>query len=91
MKYGHQHDYYIPSQLPDRLSVRLILASHPWTPPIAPFFFIMSWTAKKKGMSDAEFLVWALGLKPFYADFIDRLSHVTFRQHLMRYFVEFEG
>ena len=31
-----------------------------------------------------------LVLKPFYADFIERLSDVTFKQHLMRYFVEFE-
>ena len=89
MKYGHQHDYYIPS--------RLLIASNQIDIGLTPldaadraFFFIMSWTAKKKGMSDAEFLVWALGLKPFYADFIERLGHVTFRQHLMRYFVEFE-
>ena len=89
MKYGHQHDYYIPS--------RLLIASNQIDIGLTPldaadraFFFIMSWTAKKKGMSDADFLVWALGLKPFYADFIERLGHVTFRQHLMRYFVEFE-
>ena len=89
MKYGHQHDYYIPS--------RLLIASNQIDIGLTPldaadraFFFIMSWTAKKKGMSDADFLVWALGLKPFYADFIERLGDVTFRQHLMRYFVEFE-
>ena len=89
MKYGHQHDYYIPS--------RLLIASNQIDIGLTPldaadraFFFIMSWTSKKKGMSDVEFLVWALSLKPFYADFIERLGDVTFRQHLMRYFVEFE-
>ena len=34
--------------------------------------------------------MWALGLKPFYAEFIERLNDVTFKQHLMRYFMEFE-
>ena len=89
MKYGHQKDYYIPS--------RLIIASNQVDIGLTPldaadraFFFIMSWTAKKKKMSNAEFLVWALSLKPFYADFIERLNDVTFKQHLMRYFVEFE-
>ena len=89
MKYGHQKDYYIPS--------RLLIASNQVDIGLTPldaadraFFFIMSWTAKKKAMSDAEFLVWALGLKPFYADFIERLNDVTFKQHLMRYFMEFE-
>ena len=89
MKYGHQKDYYIPS--------RLLIASNQVDIGLTPldaadraFFFIMSWTAKKKGMSDAEFLVWALGLKPFYAEFIERLNDVTFKQHLMRYFMEFE-
>ena len=89
VKYGHQHDYYIPSQL--------LIASNQVDIGLTPldaadraFFFIMSWTAKKKGMSDAEFLVWALSLKPFYADLIERLNDVTFKQHLMRYFMEFE-
>ena len=33
-----------------------------------------------------------MGSQPetFYADFLDRLTDVTFKQHLMRYFVEFE-
>ena len=89
MKYGHQRDYYIPS--------RLLIASNQVDIGLTPldaadraFFFIMSWTAKKKGMSDADFLTWALSLKPFYADFIERLNDVTFKQHLMRYFMEFE-
>ena len=89
MKYGHQKDYYIPS--------RLLIASNQVDIGLTPldaadraFFFIMSWTAKKKAMSDAEFLVWALSLKPFYADFIERLNDVAFKQHLMRYFMEFE-
>ena len=89
MKYGHQKDYYIPS--------RLLIASNQVDIGLTPldaadraFFFIMSWTAKKKAMSDAEFLVWALGLKPFYADFIEQLNDVAFKQHLMRYFMEFE-
>ena len=34
-----------------------------------------------------DFLTWALRLRAFYADFIDRLTDVTFKQHLMRYFV----
>ena len=89
MKYGHQRDYYIPS--------RLIIASNQVDIGLTPldaadraFFFIMSWTAKRKSMSDADFLVWALSLKPFYADFIERLGDVTFKQHLMRYFMEFD-
>ena len=89
MKYGHQRDYYIPS--------RLIIASNQVDIGLTPldaadraFFFIMSWTAKKKGMSDADFLVWYLSLKLFYADLIERLNDVTFKQHLMRYFMEFE-
>ena len=92
MKYGHQRDYYIPKS-------RLIIASNqvdiqlvstPLDAADRAFFFIMSWTAKKKGMSDADFLVWALSLKLFYADLIERLNDVTFKQHLMRYFMEFE-
>ena len=47
MKFGHQHDYYIPS--------RLLIASNQVDIGLTPldaadraFFFIMSWTAKKK-------------------------------------------
>jgi hypothetical protein len=54
------------------------------------FFFIMSVTAKRMGMLDNEFLKWTLSLKPFYTDFISRLEDVPFRQHLMRYFMDFE-
>ena len=89
IKFGHQHDYYIPS--------RLLIASNQVDIGLSPsdaadraFFFIMSWTAKKRGMSDIQFLEWSLSLKPFYAEFVRRLDDVVFKQHLMRYFTEFE-
>ena len=53
------------------------------------FFFIMSWTAENKRMTDQEFLDWAVSLKPFYTRFIVALQGVVFRQHLMRYFMDF--
>lgn len=89
VKYGHQRDYYIPS--------RLLIASNQVDLGLTPadaadrcFFFVMSYSAKKKGLNTAEFLKWALGLKPFYTEFVQLLEQVTFRQHLMRYFMEFE-
>jgi hypothetical protein len=89
LKYGHQHDFYIPS--------RLLIASNRVDIGLTPadavdraFFFIMSVTAKRMGMLDNEFLNWTLSLKPFYNDFVTRLENVPFRQHLMRYFMDFE-
>ena len=88
VKFGHQHDYYIPS--------RLLIASNQVDIGLSPadaadraFFFIMSWTAKNKGMNDTAFLEWSLSLKPFYASFIQGLDDVPFKQHLMRYFMEY--
>jgi hypothetical protein len=89
VKFGHQHDWYIPS--------RLVIASN--SPDIGltsqdaadrAFFFIMSWTAENKRMTDKEFLEWSLTLKPFYAEFVKALDSVAFKQHLMRYFMEVE-
>jgi hypothetical protein len=54
------------------------------------FFFIMSWTAENKRMTDREFAEWSISLKPFYAQFVQALESVTFKQHLMRYFVDLE-
>jgi hypothetical protein len=89
VKYGHQREYHIPS--------RLLIASNQIDIGLTPadaadrcFFFIMSWTAKKRGLNEAEFLQWSLSLKPFYFDFFERLKDVAFKQHLMRYFMEFE-
>jgi hypothetical protein len=89
VKFGHQRDWYIPS--------RLIIASN--SPDIGltsadaadrAFFFIMSWTADNKRMTDREFLDWSLTLKPFYAEFVQALESVAFKQHLMRYLMEIE-
>jgi hypothetical protein len=84
-----QRDYYIPS--------RLMIASNSPDIGLTPadaadraFFFVMSWTAENKRMTDAEFQTWALTLKPFYNDLVVALESVLFRQHLMRYFVDFE-
>ena len=62
IKYGHQHDYYIPS--------RLLIASNQVDIGLSAndaadraFFFITSWTAKRRGMSDVEFLEWSLSSK----------------------------
>ena len=89
VKFGHQRDYYIPS--------RLLIASNQTDIGLTPadaadraFFFIISWTAANRGMTDREFLEWSLSLKPFYADFVKALDSVEFKQHLMRYFTEFE-
>ena len=65
MKYGHQHDYYIPS--------RLIIAANQvdigLTPLDAadPMLFLHRRldSEKEKGAGDADFLTWALSLKPF--------------------------
>jgi hypothetical protein len=89
MKYGHQRDWYIPS--------RIIIASNSPEIGLTPsdaadrtFFFIMSYTAENKGMNDTEFLDWSNSLKPFYVEFVEALESVTFKQHLMRYFMDFE-
>jgi hypothetical protein len=86
-KYGHQQDFYVPS--------RVILASN--LPDIGltsedaadrTFFFITSWNAENKRMTDNEFLKWSYGLKPFYNEWEQALESVVFRQHLMRYFTD---
>jgi Family of unknown function (DUF5906) len=84
-----QRDHYIPT--------RLMIASNSPDIGLSPadaadraFFFVMAWTAENKGMTDTEFQAWALTLKPFYAEFIEALESVAFRQHLMRYFVDLE-
>ena len=89
IKFGHQRDFYIPS--------RLLIASNQVEIGLSPadaadraFFFIMSVTAKQMNMTDPQFLEWSHTLKPFYSDFIQALQGVEFRQHLMRYFIEFE-
>jgi hypothetical protein len=89
VKFGHQRDYYIPS--------RLICATNQANIGLSPedaadraFFFIVSWTAENKHMSDREFLNWSLELKPFYSKFVTALETVAVKQHLMRYFSEIE-
>ena len=89
VKFGHQREYYIPSRL-------LIASNQPdigLTPADAAdraFFFIVSWTAENKRMSDREFLDWSLELKPFYSQFFEALDSVVFKRHLMRHFMEIE-
>jgi hypothetical protein len=90
VKFGHRRDYYIPS--------RLIIASNQPDIGLTPadaadraFFFIMSWTAENKRMTDNEFLEWSNTLKPFYTEFVAALENVVFRQHLMRYFHDVEA
>lgn len=89
IKFGHQHDHYIPSRL-------LIASNQPHiglTPEDAAdrcFFFIISWTAENKRMTDREFQTWSLTLKPFYSRFVEALENVVFRRHLMRYFIDLE-
>jgi len=89
MKFGHQHDWYIPS--------RLLIASNQFEIGLTSadavdraFFFIISWTAKTKNMLDNDFLKWTYTLKPFYTEFVRFLKDLAFRQHLMRYFMDFE-
>jgi hypothetical protein len=41
-------------------------------------------------MTDTEFQTWALTLKPFYNELVVALESVTFKQHLMRYLMDFE-
>jgi hypothetical protein len=90
VKFSHQRDYYIPS--------RILIASNQVEIGLSPadasdraFFFIMSVTAKRLRMLDNEFLNWTLSLKPFYTEFISLLEdNLIFRQHLMRYFMDFE-
>lgn len=89
VKFGHQTDFYIPS--------RLMIASNSPDIGLTPadaadraFFFIMSHTAENKRMTDREFAEWSISLKPFYAEFVQALESVVFKQHLMRYFVDFE-
>jgi hypothetical protein len=89
VKFKDQHDHYIPS--------RLMIASNSPDIGLTPsdaadraFFFIMSWTAENKRMTDREFAEWSISLKPFYAEFVQALESVIFKQHLMRYFVDFE-
>src|SRR4029077_19217979 len=88
-KFGHQHDWYIPS--------RLLIASNQVDIGLGPadasdraFFFIVSVTARQMGITEPEFIVWSQTLKPFYNDFVQALEGVEFRQHLMRYFMDFE-
>jgi hypothetical protein len=88
-KFGHQHDFYIPS--------RLIIASNSVEIGLSPtdaadrtLFFIMGHTAESMGVTDQEFQLWANSLKPEYAKFSAYLDKVVFRQHLMRYFMDIE-
>jgi hypothetical protein len=89
VKFGHQKTYYIPSRV-------IIAANQPnigLTPEDAAdraFFFIISWTAENKHMTDREFQAWSLTLKPFYAEFVANLEKVIFKQHLMRHFIDIE-
>jgi hypothetical protein len=89
LKFKDQQDFYIPSRL-------LIAANQPdigLTPEDAAdrcFFFIVAWTAENRQMTDREFQAWALTLKPFYAEFTDALLRPVFKQHLMRYLMDFE-
>ena len=62
VKFGHQRDYYIPS--------RLLIASNSPDIGLSPadaadraFFFIVSYTAENKRMTDREFQTWAISLK----------------------------
>ena len=89
VKFGHQRDYYVPS--------RLLIASNSPDIGLSPadaadraFFFIISFTAENKGMTDRDFQTWAISLKPFYLAFTEALKTVVFRQHLMRYFHDIE-
>jgi hypothetical protein len=89
VKFGHQRDYYVPT--------RLLIASNSPDIGLSPvdaadraFFFIMSWTGENKRMTDREFLDWSNSLKPFYTEFVQALEAVVFKQHLMRYFMDFE-
>lgn len=89
VKFGHQRDYYIPS--------RLLIASNSPDIGLSPadaadraFFFIVSYTAENKRLTDREFQTWAVSLKPFYSSFLTALKNVVFRQHLMRYFMDLE-
>ena len=89
IKFGHQHDYYVPS--------RLMIASNSADIGLTPadaadraFFFIVSWTSQNKRMTDREFQEWTVSLKPFYTEFTTALQNVEFKQHLMRHFMDIE-
>ena len=89
IKFGHQRDYYIPS--------RLILAANQADIGLTSqdaadraLFFIMAWTAENKGMTDPEFQKWAWGYKDFYSKLTAMLEEPAVRQHLMRYFRDYE-
>lgn len=51
-------------------------------------FYMRATSAASKGMSEAQFKNWALGLKPFYDEFGEKLQDKTFVQHVVRYFVD---
>jgi hypothetical protein len=89
VKFGHRHDY--------RIYARLIMAANQADIGLTAedaadraLFFIRSWDAEGKNMSDQEFQQWAVGLKPFFDDFARMLESVAVRQHLMRYFCDTE-
>ena len=89
LKFQHQRDFYIPS--------RLILATNSPDIGLTPqdtadrcFYFIVSWTAENKHLTDNEFLEWTLTLKPFYDSVLANLQNVMFKRHLVRYFMDIE-
>ena len=89
LKFEHQRDYQIPS--------RLILAANQTNIGLSPedaadraLFFIVSWTAENKKMTDPEFQDWTRSLKPFYTEFVTMLDNVPVKQHLMRFFRDVE-
>jgi hypothetical protein len=89
VKYGHQTDYYIPS--------RLLIASNSTDIGLSPadaadraFFFIVSYNFENRRCTERDFQNWALTLKPFYSSFTAMLKQVPVRQHLMRYFMDYE-
>ena len=88
-KFKDARDYYIPS--------RLILATNRPDIGLTPedaadraFFFIVSWTAENKKMTEREFSAWTLSFKPFFDHFMAATQNVPVRQHLMRYFMDLE-
>ena len=54
-------------------------------------FYVKTYSAKYKGMSELEFRAWAETLKPWFTEFTTFIQRMDVRQHYVRYFMDMTG
>lgn len=87
LKYGEGQNFHIYS--------RMVFASNDLDMAIGQrsvldraLFYIRSYSAAFKKMTEAEFNAWAETLKPWFEEFSQLLSRIDVREHYVRYFMD---